>query len=161
MYGSSALRKGAGNSEVTRAIPLPRHSKISSKFQELRGNSCLYKDFCCPICPHPGAGETAEFWKQFPSGLPQPVYTALYLLPQQVSWSLNLPKQNPQQTNIDFGTTTSRGEAWPLRNRNSDGSRREKAQKYPCFRYEPVPPLVTCSDWPHTEELDCRQQQKH
>lgn len=100
-------------------------------------------------------------WKQFPSGHSQPVYTARYLLPQQMSRSLSLPMQNPQQTNIDFGTATSRTEAWPLRNRNSDGSRRQKAQKHPCLGHKPVPPLVTCSDWPHTEELDGRQQQKY
>lgn len=100
-------------------------------------------------------------WEQFPSGLPQPVYTVLYLLPQQTSRNLNFPMQNPQHTNINFGTTTSRSKAWPLRNRNSDSSRRQKAQKHPCLGHKPVPALVTCSDWPHTEESDCRQQQKY
>lgn len=60
LYGSSALRKGAGSSEVTRVIPLSHHSKISSEFQEPRGASWLYRGFCCPISPYPGAGETAE-----------------------------------------------------------------------------------------------------
>lgn len=75
-----------------------------------------------PHLPHPAAGETAEL-EAVPLRAPSPsLFTALYPLLQQVGRSLNLAMQNPQQINIGFGTTTSRSEAWPLRNRNSEGS---------------------------------------
>lgn len=117
-----------------------------------------------PHLPHPGAGDTAEVEAIPLRAAPACLHSAV--LPQRVGRSLNLPMQNPQQTNIDF-TTTSRSEAWLLGNRSSDGSRKQKAPKHPETRggtslgHQPVPPLVTCSDWPHTEELDCRQQQKY